>query len=252
MYFSKITLKQDIEKAKLFQILCPDEYKVHQHLWTFFGLNTDKKRDFLYRRDETSKWPQFYMLSPERPQDDSGMWKIMSKDFNPQLSIGQHLSFSLVANPIVSRTTGEFRKTDKSEIRPKTNTKHEKIKRDDIIWLAKKKLKSEGKNYQNDIYLGKLIQEEGRKWLQTKSPKKGFEVKDVIADNYRQIQFFKKGFSHPIKISTLRFTGVLSVVDPELFILENFKKINRETSIYEAGIGPAKAFGCGLMLIKKV
>jgi CRISPR system Cascade subunit CasE len=40
---------------------------------------------------------------------------------------------------------------------------------------------------------------------------------------------------------TVRYDGLLRITDPDAF---------RETLI--RGIGPAKAFGCGLMLVKRV
>jgi CRISPR system Cascade subunit CasE len=44
-----------------------------------------------------------------------------------------------------------------------------------------------------------------------------------------------------IALTTLDFEGVLEVVDPGSFL-----------SSLLGGIGPAKAFGCGLMLIRRV
>ncbi|HEX2958030.1 MAG TPA: type I-E CRISPR-associated protein Cas6/Cse3/CasE, partial [Chitinispirillaceae bacterium] len=205
--------------------------------------------NFLYRSDENSEWPQFFTLSTQKPEDKSGFWEIRTMDFHPQILLGQKLSFSLIANPVISRSTGEFRNTDLSKIRPKTNTKNEKVKRDDIIWLAKQKLKLEGKNYQDEVFLGKLIQDEGQKWLIAKSINKGFEVESVIVDSYRQIQFFKSGITNPVKISTLRFNGILQVTDPNEFFMGVYEKYN-DKGEYIAGIGPAKAFGCGLLLIK--
>ena len=45
----------------------------------------------------------------------------------------------------------------------------------------------------------------------------------------------------PICFSTLDFSGLLTVADPEKFL----------STLY-GGIGPAKGFGCGLLLIKRV
>jgi CRISPR system Cascade subunit CasE len=251
MYFSKITLKQNLEKVKLFQLLCPDEYKIHQHLWGLLGTDKNEKRSFLYRHDENSKWPQFYVLSENEPQNKDDLWEIATREFRPQLSEGQQLSFSLIANPVKIRKTDEFRKTEQSKIRLKTNTKHNKIQRDDIVWLAKQKVKNEGRNYKNEILLEKLIQEEGEEWLTEKGCNKGFKLQNVVVDSYRQMQFYKRGTSKSIKISTLRFTGTLLVNDPAIFIQENFEKHNDKNE-YIAGIGPAKAFGCGLLLIKPI
>lgn len=243
MYFSKITLKHDLEKAKLFQILCPDEYKIHQHLWALFDLRKDQKRDFLYRRDEDNTWPRFFTVSQRIPKDENDLWDIDEpKPYEPKLKTGQRLSFSLVANPVVNRKIDEFRKTEKSKIRDKTGKKHKRIKRDDIIWLAKKELEKNGIDYLNEKYFGEILKQKGTEWLALKGKNKGFKIKEgeVIVDSYMQMKFYKKGLSDPIKISTLCFTGILTVINPEQFINEALFK----------GLGPAKSFGCGLLLIK--
>lgn len=51
----------------------------------------------------------------------------------------------------------------------------------------------------------------------------------------------EKGNCRGISLSTLDFEGELSVTDPGIFLSALFK-----------GIGPAKAFGCGLMLVRRV
>ena len=42
--------------------------------------------------------------------------------------------------------------------------------------------------------------------------------------------------------STLEFDGILAVTEPEVFI---------EKCLF-SGIGPAKGFGCGVMLVRRV
>jgi CRISPR system Cascade subunit CasE len=60
----------------------------------------------------------------------------------------------------------------------------------------------------------------------------------VVAEDYQQHHFKKRG----IKISTLDFQGLLEVTEPELFIQKVLYK----------GIGPAKAFGCGLLSLASI
>jgi len=52
--------------------------------------------------------------------------------------------------------------------------------------------------------------------------------------------FFRRGSSAG-KLSTLSFEGVLCVQDPKLLV-----------TLLENGIGPAKAFGCGLLLVRRL
>ncbi len=51
----------------------------------------------------------------------------------------------------------------------------------------------------------------------------------------------EKGNCHGIALSTLDFEGQLQVTDPDHFLRNGLP----------AGIGPAKAFGCGLLLVRR-
>jgi len=69
----------------------------------------------------------------------------------------------------------------------------------------------------------------------------GARLETVRVDGYQQQSGRKKSSNKAIRHSTLDFTGTLSVVEPEKFIQALYK-----------GIGPAKAFGCGLMLVRRI
>ena len=59
-------------------------------------------------------------------------------------------------------------------------------------------------------------------------------------DGYRTHTVRRRGRA-PICFSTLDFSGLLTVTAPEKFL----------SALY-GGIGPAKGFGCGLLLVKRV
>lgn len=88
-----------------------------------------------------------------------------------------------------------------------------------------------------------LVQQSCTHWLVRRSEGCGFRVLDsqdsekLRIDGYSQQRADKKN----IRFSTVDFSGVLEVVNPELF----------EKMLIQ-GIGKAKAFGCGLMLIRRV
>jgi CRISPR system Cascade subunit CasE len=52
--------------------------------------------------------------------------------------------------------------------------------------------------------------------------------------------FFRRG-NRGGKITAVTFEGVLNVLDPAALVL-----------LLQNGIGPAKAFGCGLMLVRRI
>ncbi|MBE0437199.1 MAG: type I-E CRISPR-associated protein Cas6/Cse3/CasE, partial [Methylomicrobium sp.] len=62
----------------------------------------------------------------------------------------------------------------------------------------------------------------------------------IRVDGYRQHRFLKRKGNKQVSLSTLEFNGLLTVTDPNLFI----------KTLY-TGIGPAKGFGCGLMLVRR-
>jgi len=84
-------------------------------------------------------------------------------------------------------------------------------------------------------------------WLINKGKQNGFEpVRDekhdllkFQAESYRWHALPKKG--HKAGFSSVDFEGVLQVTDPILLVEALFN-----------GIGPAKAFGCGLMLVRRI
>jgi CRISPR system Cascade subunit CasE len=93
-------------------------------------------------------------------------------------------------------------------------------------------------------HVSELIQEAGFAWLKGCADEKGFSVNDtdVRVDGYNKQKFFKGKRTKPITFNTLDFNGILTVTEPTTFIKESLYK----------GIGPAKAFGCGLMLVRRV
>jgi CRISPR system Cascade subunit CasE len=118
--------------------------------------------------------------------------------------------------------------------------------RHDVVMHLKKSLSADEKEVYSQAELEQIA---GEKWLNKQAENKGFKVLSVIAQGYQQHQFKKRG----IKISTLDFQGLLEVTDPKLFFEKVFygkiKEEDNEPRI--RGIGSAKAFGCGLMLIKR-
>jgi CRISPR system Cascade subunit CasE len=93
-----------------------------------------------------------------------------------------------------------------------------------------------------------IRQEQQEDWLKRKL--EGLVIiKSVISQNEAPLYFNQKNKGG--KIIPVTFEGVLKVVDPEKFKEQVYKKYN-EKGEYIAGLGPAKAFGCGLMLVRKI
>jgi len=223
MYFSKITLKPNPGAEKLAAMMCADRYKEHQALWGFFGDDPNAERDFIYRYDDRSGTPGYYVVSKRQPADTTQLWNIATKDYRPALRKGQHLSFMLRANPVV--TSGKSGK------------------RHDVVMHEKRQIGYKSMPLNNRPSHQELVEKSGRKWLVACAERHGFSVDAgrLVIDGYRLYSAGKAATKTPIRFGTVDFQGVLQVVEPGLF-----KKA------LETGIGKSKAFGCGLMLVRRV
>jgi len=219
MYFSKITVSEDAADCGRFWSAFRSAYSLHQAIWELFGDRADRERDFLYHVKEAGGPPTIYALSMREPADPNRMWKLQTKKFDPTLRVGMNLGFLLRANPVRTRQG----------------------KRHDVVMEEKQRLKTQ-KICRADWPLeAELVQETGAKWLEARSEKAGIQIHSLRVDEYRQHQFFKGGAQRPVCISTLDFTGVLEVVDAASF-----------RNALCRGFGPAKGFGCGMMLIRRI
>ena len=63
---------------------------------------------------------------------------------------------------------------------------------------------------------------------------------DVAVDGYQQHRVSRRGPAAPMSFSTLDFDGMLVVREPAAFL-----------SAVVRGFGASKAYGCGLMLIRR-
>jgi len=226
MYFSKAELDRTIvDPGSLYRIL-RSSYETHQQLWRLFSHGKPDSRDFLYRKEEAEGWPRFYIVSRRQPLDEQGMWDILTKNYNPLLHDGQRLRFSLRANCIRAK-------------RDENGRQH----RHDVVMEAKSKLMRE--NIPKDEWPSKsvLIADAGYLWLSERAGRNGFTVdrREVTVDGYLQQRFCRNGGKRAISITMMDFNGILTVADSALFL----------NALFE-GVGPAKAFGCGLLLIKPV
>jgi len=250
MYFSLIRLRRDVSPKEVAILVRGDGYSLHKLVWNLFSDSHDRKRDFLYRYESVNGWPTFYTVSTREPEVSSGLWEIQIKKYKPKIGQGERLSFKLRANPIKhdkkERTRDEIeiwcasRKAQGIKEKPPTK----KRIRHDVVMEAKTQLNFKEMPHDKRPYVAELIQEAGVTWLKACENKKGFFVSatDVRIDGYNQQKLFKGKGAKPVTFSTLDFNGILTVTDPDTFI---------EKCLF-MGIGPAKGFGCGLMLVRRV
>jgi CRISPR system Cascade subunit CasE len=81
----------------------------------------------------------------------------------------------------------------------------------------------------------------GRAWLARQAETHGFRVDgETAVDGYARERIPREG-GKPIIFGRMDLTGLLTVQDPALFL-----------AALAAGFGRSRAFGCGLMLIRRV
>ena len=193
-------------------------YAIHQWLWQLFP--NQEKRCFLFREERIGKGYQYYLLSEIAPLTNHELFLVETKPYQPKLTVGMKLIFSLRANPVVFKNG----------------------KRSDVMMNAKYLAKQQGLD--NEI---KIRQNEAAiNWLIKQSESRGFSLSttdgqqlDCTVINYTQEQFIKKSNFKPITYSSVDYQGVLTVTDVDLFL----------NTIYQ-GVGKSKGFGCGLFLLK--
>lgn len=237
MYFSVITPEERLIRQAAHEL-----YAEHQWLWKFFPSSADQTRDFIFRRHELEQMPRFYVVSQRPPTAFSEAWQVQSRVYDPQLQEGQRLSFQLRANPVITR------KNDAG-----------KSQRHDVVMQAKKQLLAEHglskeakwsdwNDESNKPFLYELVQQHCAVWLDGVAKRNGFEIaltdeekpqRKLQIDAYEQSKAGKR--DHNIRFSAVDFSGELLVTNPELFHLALCN-----------GLGHAKAFGCGLLLVRKL
>lgn len=220
LYFSRLRLKRDLTVRALAPLLLASDQSRHtgHHLmWSLFADDPKRKRDFLWREMPDGV---FFVLSGRPPEDRHGLFDMAPpKAFEPQLIKGDSLGFSLHANPVVRKGVGGRSK------------KHDVVM--DALEDVERKARAE--------HRAAVVQASGLAWLRRQGERAGFAVEQshVRIDGYEQHRVVRKG-RHPMSFSTLDYEGVLTVVDPDAFV----KAVAR-------GLGSARAYGCGLLLIRR-
>ena len=221
MYMSRITLSPGVGIGDLGRIAAGDAYADHRLLWSSFP-EENPKRQFLFRRMEHRGRPSFLVVAPLPPAAPSSAWIVESKPYEPGLRAGDRLAFSLRANPVVRRRTESGRQV-----------------RHDVVMDAKRRFREQHPDSAPPMV--ELIDAAGSEWLEVRADGLGFALEPghLRSDGYRQHRIVRRGRS--IAFSSVDFDGILRVTDAGRFAGALFR-----------GVGPSKAFGCGLLLVKRV
>ena len=198
----------------------------HRILWLLFQDITDAKRDFLWRDEGNGK---YMILSVRPPTDPKGLFELDTKPFAPELEAGDQLSFSLRANPVVASKPA--RTLDRLKEDPRA--RGQKV---DVVMNALKDVPKGARGPVRD----EIATTAGTHWLSSQGEKSGFKlVAPPLIDGYAQVPVERRR-GRPAGFSVLNFTGRMEITDPLAFLAK-----------LPLGFGSAKAFGNGLMLIRR-
>jgi CRISPR system Cascade subunit CasE len=100
----------------------------------------------------------------------------------------------------------------------------------------KKSRRNENGERRNSNRVPLLKEEQQQSWLNNRAERSGFTVLAAAISQNRQQKIWKQKGAAPITLYSVQFDGYLRVEQPEKF----------ETALL-TGIGPSKAFGCGLL-----
>lgn len=248
LYLSRARLRRDAPAAALRELLVPRNASArtvagHHLVWTLFADAADRARDFLWREAEPGL---FYLLSRRAPVDRHGLFEVDEpKPFEPCLAPGDRLAFALRANATVSRGGG----------------KDKRGKPCDVVMDALYKVPPDERGRARPL----AVEAAGRAWLVRQGEQAGFAVApsgrelppasgallrpdenaecgadepSVRVMGYRTLRVDRAGA--PARLGVLDFEGVLEVRDPV-----------RLVEAIARGFGRGKAFGCGLMLVRR-
>ena len=221
LYLSRARVRRHVPADALRALLLPadDGRRAgagHKLVWTLFADAPDRERDFLWREADDGL---FYLLSRRPPEDRHGLFELdPPKPFAPALAAGDRLAFSLRANATVAKGGGPG-------VRGKPC---------DVVMAAIRDTPPGARAAARTA----AVEREGRTWLESQGARTGFAVEALGATGYRTLRVDHAGPG--ARLGVLDFEGVVTVRDPDRFV-----------SALGQGFGRAKAFGCGLMLVRR-
>jgi len=240
LFLSRARVRRHAPAAALRALLLPDDAgrragAGHRLVWTLFADAADRERDFLWRETDAGT---FYILSRRPPEDAHDLFDLdPPKPFAPALTPGDRLAFTLRANATVAKKVeGQGRG-----------------KPCDVVMAAIKEVPPG----QRASARAAAVSTAGRRWLEAQGARCGFTIPASEADGgdvdegeeptrsslrvmgYRTLRVDHRGPA--ARIGVLDYEGVLDVQDPTQFLAS-----------LAHGFGRAKAFGCGLMLVRRV
>ena len=244
LYLSRLTLRRDPPNDALKALLDPDDAgrradAHHRLLWTLFSDGRDRDRDFLWRAEPRGR---FYVLSHRRPEPHGLFEAPEVKAFEPVLTKGDRLTFLLRANatrsiPGEPLADGSGRRQRGRTVDVAMHLLKDVPRRERSAEPASAPARSQRAATRHD-----LARQAAEEWISAQGARHGFSVRDFTLEHYSTVTL--AGYRGPRKgeprFGVFDMTGTVEVTEPDAFLIR-----------LAEGFGRAKAYGCGLMLIRR-
>lgn len=218
-YLSRLTLSRQPSVAALDALLDPDctgqrADAHHRLIWSAFAGDPSATRDFLWRAEGRGR---FLVLSARPPAPSPLFEPPEVKPFAPDLAVGDRLAFVLRANATRQRKG---------------------VGRVDVVMDALHAI-PQGERAARRMA---CAQEAAQDWMAGQGARHGFALTALAVDDYSVVttpdaRGRRRG--QP-RFGIIEMTGLLTVTDPAALVAR-----------LTQGFGRARAFGCGLMLIRR-
>ena len=227
MYLSRLMLNKQASTRSLANLLDPKDQNQradvnHRLIWTLFGDHANRDRDFLWRAHDRG---QFLVLSERSPVGNDLFLTPEVKKFEPQLAVGDRLQFVLRVNATKDRAAiGRLSKGEQGR-------QHRRV---DVVMDSLHALPPEARPAQRE----ELTMQAAKSWMANQAKLRGFAIDELVVDAYQTI-----------KISRGKTRATLGVLD-----LSGRIRVETPHDLLAAlarGFGRGKAWGCGLMLIRR-
>jgi CRISPR system Cascade subunit CasE len=189
-------------------------YQFHQALWRLFPGHEEAERDFLFR--------------VEQIQNGIGANVLLQSAIKPES--GEQSPLVLAQREFALNVTNGQRLRFRLRANPIKTIKDS----------SKGTVDKKGKTFTKTVRVPLLHEEQQQAWLERKL--QDFAQLETLIVQPEPVTYFRKlKEARSGKIQTVLFDGVMTVTDSTAFATQ-----------VVLGIGPAKAFGCGLLSVAKV
>lgn len=215
MYLSRLLLNP---RSRQVQRELANPYELHRTLMAAFPETLPKKERVLHRLDPQARTGQLVLLVQSQSTPDWG--HLVGTDYLLPAD-----PLSSLDNPAVKSITLPLQAGQRLSFRLRANPTIKKVRRDE-----------ETGERRNSNRVPLLREEKQLDWLQKRAEAGGFRLLRATAGQAQEQKIWKKKGARPITLYTVQFDGHLQVQSPEKLL-----------DAVKGGVGPSKAFGCGLL-----